>query len=206
MFREGDWFSVSRTFFFLPPMLSQTGIFGHTQYWSQSNSMALSYICFTAVVAISGIWRFGINSGFDTKFCGLRAHNFLLFVTSFAYCSLEIDRIYSSPEVKHAHVGLARPGTRALKLSWKQMEFRGFHLGIFRWKLRQSRCTKALNWHVTTIFWPILVSLNRPRLQNCFLKCSLGPMGGDLHRYIKSVWKLLFTVKSGKMLRFITLL
>lgn len=92
-----------------------------------------------------GFGRFGINSGFDTKFCGLGAHNFLLFVTSFAYCFLEIDRIYSSPEVKHAHVGLARPGTRALKLSQKQMEFRGFHLGIFRWKLCQSRCTKALN-------------------------------------------------------------
>lgn len=54
------------------------------------------------------IWDLEISSGFDTNFRGLEAHNFLLSVTSFAYYSLEMDMIYSSPEVKHVHVGLGQ--------------------------------------------------------------------------------------------------
>lgn len=128
IFRERDQSRVSRTFFLLlPPMLSQTGIFGPTQYWSQSNSMAL----FSSITCVSQqFWQYLGSLELALawhKFLRPGAHHFLLFVTSFAYYSLEIHRIYSSPEVKHVRTGLARPGkicsiTWALELSWKQKE------------------------------------------------------------------------------------
>lgn len=67
IFRERGRLRLSRTFFLLlPPMLSQTGIFGHAQYRSQSKSMAL----FCSITCVSqqlwqylGFGKFGISSG-----------------------------------------------------------------------------------------------------------------------------------------------
>lgn len=191
IFRERDQFRVSRTFFvLLPPMLSQTGIFGHTQTWSQSNSIALSCSIASAFQQLRqylGFGRFGISSGSDTNFCGLGHTAFWFLWPALLTILWKSTGFTLAPKWSMCMLTWLGQGRFAQKpepWSWAGCRWNcsGFRVGVFRWKLCWNRCTKTPHWHLTTIFLPILVSLNRTGLQNCSLKWGLGPMGGDLHR------------------------